>query len=220
MTIIHLVSWIATGEALHRIRVNARSAQYQLTAVFCTVVEFLYRIISFCFALKKGNHINPRFFSGRFLSDLALGRSIGLLESNLHWFFLAFALPMVLFFVFATPPFQVPDEAAHLFRAEQLSHGSIIGVRYDKRRSGGNIDAALLRLDTCFTSDGSGMRASLENAAKVKWEGRFESVSFPNTVVYGPIGYLPQAVVLRVCRARGVAPLLTRYLNFSIKQHT
>ncbi len=152
--------------------------------------------------------MSARVFRGFALSNCAAGGSIGRMESNLHWLFLVFALPMMIFFVFATPPFQVPDEAAHFFRAEQISRGALIGERYDGRRSGDHIDVACLKLEACFASDGSGTRASLEAAAQVRWEGRAEPVSFPNTVVYGPAGYLPQAVVVGVCRSTGVAPLV------------
>lgn len=152
--------------------------------------------------------MRTRVLRGLRLPNCASGGSNGRLESSLHWLFLVFALPMVLFFVFATPPFQVPDEAAHLFRAEQLSRGALFGERYDERRSGGDIDGAWLKLEYCFASDGSGTRASLAKASLVDWEGRAEPASFPYTVIYGPVGYLPQAVVLGGCRSTGISPLV------------
>ena len=50
--------------------------------------------------------------------------------------FVIIALPMVLFFAMAVPPFEVPDEISHLFRADQISYGEILGTRVDEKNSG------------------------------------------------------------------------------------
>jgi hypothetical protein len=45
--------------------------------------------------------------------------------------FALIALTAGIVMVFATGPFQAPDETSHFYRAFQISHGRIIAERYD-----------------------------------------------------------------------------------------
>ena len=51
-------------------------------------------------------------------------------------FFLLTALTFGLLVIFITPPFQVPDEINHFYRAWQLSEGQFLPVKNDARVGG------------------------------------------------------------------------------------
>ena len=119
--------------------------------------------------------------------------------------FLALGLPMVLFFALAVPPLQVPDEGNHLFRADQISRGELMGTRRGGE-IGGAVSAPLVRLVDSIEANG---KVALGGSADL-WTARTFK-SFPNTVPYGPAAYLPQAVALALARWSGVSALTAFY---------
>ena len=64
-------------------------------------------------------------------------------------FFLALGLFFGLMFIVLTPPFQVPDETNHFFRAWQVSEGGLSAVKQDSR-VGGFIPQSLVKFSTPF----------------------------------------------------------------------
>lgn len=130
------------------------------------------------------------------------------LEAALPGLYLLIALPMVLFFSLrATPLRLVPDEANHLKRIEQLTRLQLVGERQDAHRSGGSVDGAVVQLEAVLESYEQPASLALNQAAAIGWTGREEVASFPNTVQYGPFGYLPQTLSLATVRAMGLGPL-------------
>jgi uncharacterized membrane protein len=125
--------------------------------------------------------------------------------------FLIIGLPMVLFFVFAVPPFQVPDEYAHLLRADQLSYGDMIGTRLNDTSSGGFVETSYRLLYEAFETPGD-PKDKMEKAATIPLTGLREFSSFPNTVRYGPLTYIPQVAALVIARAAGLKALQAFYL--------
>jgi len=122
--------------------------------------------------------------------------------------FLALGLPMVIFFSLAVPPLQVPDEENHLFRADQISRGELMGTRRGGE-IGGAVSAPLARFVDSIEASG---KMALEGGASSAsdWTARtFES--FPNTVQYGPAAYLPQALALALARWSGSSALTAFY---------
>jgi uncharacterized membrane protein len=121
-------------------------------------------------------------------------------------------------FVFLTPPALVGDEPNHFFRAYQISEGVIIGEKRE-HLSGGWIPKSVLlvnrrlvgdiemkpevKFDTSLISEF--LRLPLDEENKV-----FER--FPNTVIYNPIPYAPQAVGILIGRLFKASPLVLIYL--------
>ena len=125
--------------------------------------------------------------------------------------FLIIGLPMVLFFVFAVPPFQVPDEYAHLLRADQLSYGDMIGTRLNDTSSGGYVETSYRLLYEAFETPGD-PKEKIGKAAKIPLTGLREFSSFPNTVRYGPLTYIPQVAALVIARVAGIKAIQAFYL--------
>lgn len=112
----------------------------------------------------------------------------------------------MLLLTFLTPPFQVADEPAHWMRADQVSHGGLVALRFDWiSTAGGDVDLAIGRLDTIMAPlpfhrerRFAPLRAAAEGLA---WDGRRANAAFGNTAVYPPVFYLPAAAGLAIGRA-------------------
>ena len=124
-------------------------------------------------------------------------RSLGF---SLPRLFLIIALPMMIFFALFVPPFQVPDELPHLFRADQLSYGDIVGTRLDDTQSGGSIDKSYRLLFQVFEKEGRVSKEMFTEADQIPLTGEREFSSFAYTVLYGPFMYIPQALTLFMAR--------------------
>lgn len=121
-------------------------------------------------------------------------------------------------FVFITPPALVGDEPHHFFRAYQISDGQIIGEKREDF-SGGLIPASVFETNRRLVG-------GIEMNHQVKFETNLFSellylplkaedktfVRFPNTVVYAPIPYLPQALGIVIGKIFGASPLALIYL--------
>ena len=141
--------------------------------------------------------------------------------------FLLIALPTTSFLALAVPLGEVPDEPAHIDRAESLRHGEIIVGRkmfpdLGVPLAGGKIDPAPGLAGSTWTGSVPLPQKKL-TAARVAqldaigWWNHRQFVAFPNTAVYMPLFYLPAAIGLAVGRAAGLTPhasdLLARALG-------
>lgn len=94
------------------------------------------------------------------------------------------------------PPFQSPDESNHFYRAYSFSQGEIIvkgGVS--------DIDASLVTFDRKFSYLAFHSEHKVSNDilnSKEYWNNQKVSVPFPNTAVYFPLTYTPQATAIMV----------------------
>jgi uncharacterized membrane protein len=127
---------------------------------------------------------------------LALGAAIDGFAPRLY---LCFALPAILFLALTVPPFQVADEIQHFLRADQISHGELVGYRLGESESGGRVDPAIVAAVGAYGSipfhpDAKLSRKMSEAGRAIAWTGRTSPVSFPYMVNYGPLLYLPQVV--------------------------
>jgi hypothetical protein len=111
-----------------------------------------------------------------------------------------------------------PDEENHLYRADQISLGEIVGLRRSSdqgdglEESGGFVESAYLRLfQVCRTPMRSASdRYKAASAVPLTEERQF--LEFSNTVLYGPFFYTPQAAALAVARTIGTNALQGFYL--------
>ncbi|HYO15049.1 MAG TPA: DUF2142 domain-containing protein [Thermoanaerobaculia bacterium] len=134
-------------------------------------------------------------------------------------FFLATGLLFGAVLALVTPPFQVPDEPAHFYRAYMVSEGRL--VRSDPGRDTGEVLPASLPAVTRgfypeipFHEERKVAPAAVLAALRVPLEPkRREFVYFPNTLAYTAVPYLPQAVAMTVGRLAGAPVLALLYLG-------
>jgi uncharacterized membrane protein len=122
--------------------------------------------------------------------------------------YMLFAILALFLLAPAMPPFQNADEAAHAFRADQISHGRMLAEKLPGGTSGGSIDSGLRdvaqRFSTIpFFQDRKVTRAMY---APLDW-GIRTLTGFPNTAIYPPVFYLPAAVSLFAARTGHVSVL-------------
>jgi len=131
--------------------------------------------------------------------------------------FLVLVLPMLIFSALILPPGEVPDEVAHILRADSLLHGAIVGRRVPKADLGGSptfdavvpANAALATAGFAFVPGVKPKiltRQRLEFLKTVPWAPAATLASVPNTAVYMPLFYLPASFGIGVARAAGLGP--------------
>lgn len=132
--------------------------------------------------------------------------------------YLAIALMFGTLLAFVSPPFQSPDESNHFYRALDLSRGHVRATR-QVGRVGAAVDSgtvawvSALVADIPFHPENKQTLANL--AANVDRPTRSAPpvfVEFPNTALYSPIPYVPQAIALALGRAAGLPLLGALYL--------
>ncbi len=116
--------------------------------------------------------------------------------------YLLFASLAVLLVAPTMPPFQNADEANHLYRADQISHLGLLAQRLPDGQQGGWIDAGLPKAAARFSAipfhvDRKVSRGMYRPEA---WGTQIQE-GFPNTAIYPPSFYLPQALALAGARA-------------------
>lgn len=130
--------------------------------------------------------------------------------------FAALALLFGSVFVFLIPPFQSPDEPNHFLRAFQVSEGAFFPETADNRL-GGYLPASLAGLRDSFSYLKMNYDAKLDKRLIFSCldiplnKSRREFADFPNTAVYAPAAYLPQAAAAGVLRVCGGTPLQMLY---------
>lgn len=127
------------------------------------------------------------------------------------------SLPLVIL----TPPFQVPDEVQHFYRAYQLSEFHL-RAEVQNGAAGGTFPSSLPQVvkASVYTSDGIAYPATPEPIAKTLQlrsipldPSTRQFVAFPGSAFYSPLPYVPQALGIAAGRAMGAGPLLLLYLG-------
>ena len=124
-----------------------------------------------------------------------------------------------LLFLIFTPPFQVPDEQLHFYRAYEISSGVLIEKKTDAQvgdwlprsveRTVTELKGAIsFNPDEKITASQiiSHMREPLERGDKV-------FVNFPSTAFYSPVGYMPPVLGISIDKIFNLSPLLLMYLG-------
>jgi uncharacterized membrane protein len=131
-------------------------------------------------------------------------------------FFLLTASCFGLLFLVITPPFQVPDEINHFYRAYQLSEGHLMAVKQD-HRLGGDVPLSLEKIVKPF--EGLRWAAGVKTSRNIITENLKQPLEpevkvfkdFPNTALYSPVCYTPQALAMSVIRLFGGSALWIFY---------
>lgn len=122
--------------------------------------------------------------------------------------------------VWLTPPFQVPDEAQHFFRAYQVSEGQWRGTVNDGM-AGGVIPRSLsdlvlrhlgtLEIHTARPVERRPLRETWEHIRDPLAVSERAFVNFSGAAFYSPLPYVPQAAAIAVGRALDASPLALLY---------
>ena len=130
--------------------------------------------------------------------------------------FLGSLFLIVLCISYLIPPFQSPDEFNHLKRAYLLSKGDIF-LHYKYNLVGGYIDNSLLRYMTLFDEIPFKYDTKLHNqrylsSMQIMWSGKTQFSPLPNTALYFPLPYIPQALAFIVGENSHMTVSSTYYL--------
>jgi uncharacterized membrane protein len=112
--------------------------------------------------------------------------------------FLILASTLGLVFILLTPPFQVPDEPNHFYRAFQVAEGGIRSTKKDQR-VGGYLPSSLKKFVEPYHRLIAGEKFTRDTILKYSAGIRLNEkerafIDFNNTALYSPVCYLPQAI--------------------------
>jgi uncharacterized membrane protein len=139
------------------------------------------------------------------------GRWIAIFAPRLM--FLPLAWIFGILYVLVTPPFQVPDEYMHFYRAYQVSTGRLTAYRQGGI-VGGDLPASLWEFGDRVARNLAFSRETKANAHDI-WDTRsmplnpqtLRFYSFGNVSWYSPMNYAPQALSIAAARAVGLGPM-------------
>lgn len=122
-----------------------------------------------------------------------------------EWTVVVLSLAVGLFMIFATPPFQSPDEDVHFYRAYQLSEGRVIAQR-DGARVGGYLAAALQEATAPFSNMpfkplqkvDPRLVDSLRHKPFMSEPRVF--LEFMHMAIYSPVAYVPAVIGIRIAK--------------------
>ncbi len=141
-------------------------------------------------------------------------------KTNPAKFYLVCAIVLGGILIFVTPPFQVPDEGAHFYRAYQISEGGFLPEHLEEG-TGGTLPRSLqVVIDTSIPSNMYGNTDVKADPSLIKKalsqplnaDDRIET-SFDNTALYSPIMYAPASLGIAISRAFGATPLVMLYVG-------
>jgi uncharacterized membrane protein/cytochrome c-type biogenesis protein CcmH/NrfG len=129
--------------------------------------------------------------------------------------FLALAVVFGSACLLLTPPCQVPDEAFHFDRAFQLSEGRVIPLKQGNQ-TGDYLPDSVAHLRQAFERlekhpEQKTSAAEIHAALGLSIEGDRVFANFPNTGVYPPLAYLPQALGIALARLFSSSVLVCFY---------
>jgi hypothetical protein len=114
----------------------------------------------------------------------------------------AFGLLAVLLLGPLMPPLQNGDEAAHVYRSDQVSHFGLLGVRIPDGEFGGLVDSGLIQLQhqAAPLQSPSSHTVTRDIYRPLGW-GAPVPIGFPNTAINPPVLYLPASCVAAIARS-------------------
>ncbi len=131
--------------------------------------------------------------------------------------FLFLGLVLGLSYLFITPPFQVPDEPNHFFRAYQTSEGTFLAEKTDNR-VGGLLPASLQKVATAYRKVTGGDKVTNDPSLVIVKKtllnkNEREFIDFNNTALYSPVCYLPQAAGILLFRVLDLPVIYLLYAS-------
>jgi uncharacterized membrane protein len=135
-------------------------------------------------------------------------RTIDRIAVALPILYLAWALPLLLVVALTTPPWQNPDEAAHMLRISQIAHGGLVAYRFDNT-AGGYADPAIIASAATtsrviFHPEQKVTLGMLSRAGAAQW-GSTAELPFPAIAMYAPVLYVPAVLAVEAGRVLGLS---------------
>jgi uncharacterized membrane protein len=129
--------------------------------------------------------------------------------------FLALSVVFGCAYLLLTPPCQVPDEAFHFERAFQLSEGRVIPLKQENQ-TGDYLPSNVAQVRQLFERlekhpEQKTSAAEIRSASALVLNEDRVFTNFPNTAVYPPLAYLPQALGIAVARLFSSSVLVCFY---------
>jgi uncharacterized membrane protein len=188
--------------------------------LFLSIATGAYLLVLFALAFSSKSHYTTLMaFTGLLLMGgslrLYLCRKRLLRPQNL---FLALALLIGTWQVFITPPFRVPDEAHHFYRAYGIANGKWINQKKPDNRVGDMMPVSfnlavnniLQNLHTTGMVDPQVVRNEFERKTEpdVKIFNVFRTIS-----LYSPVPFIPQAVGIAIAERLKLSPIEYMYMG-------
>lgn len=143
-------------------------------------------------------------------------KSLLKIQTNPHKSFLYIAILWGTMMIFILPPFMVPDEPAHFFRSYQISEGKFFG-KVEGNKLGAHLPVSLLKLHNEVFQDRDSFlmdKGFIKRLMSVKLNRDDRAfLFFPNTSLYSPIPYIPQALGINMGKNFNAPPLILLYLG-------
>jgi uncharacterized membrane protein len=136
-------------------------------------------------------------------------------DTQIYKLLLAFGLV----FIFLIPPFQSPDEINHFLKSYHVSEGYMTGIRTADNRLGGYLPSSFKKIidpfsPLIFNQEKHITPYTLIECFSIPLEKETtEFFDFPNTAIYAPTAYVPQAVVMGIFKMVNAPPLVLFYLG-------
>lgn len=132
--------------------------------------------------------------------------------------FLSIGLLFGIIFLLIIPPFQVPDEFNHFMRSYQISEGQLIAEKRGQI-TGGFIPKSLVDFtgiwyDIPFKPQQKATKKQFFESFKIPLNRKKKVFGFfPNTALYSPVAYLPQAIGINLGKVFDLYPVILMYLG-------
>jgi uncharacterized membrane protein len=128
-----------------------------------------------------------------------------------EYIFLILALIFGIAFLFITPPFQVPDEGSHFYKAFYVSEGHLTPGQNDQFFPQ-SLQYSVLSFNYLH---GAGNKQNMSNTfallnLPLNYNDK-EYLDISNVVIYPPVSYLAASLVMGVEKYFGVSPLILMY---------
>ncbi len=119
-------------------------------------------------------------------------------------FFLVAAPLLYVLYSFFCPPFQIPDDYNHFYRAYQVSQGHFFAEKKDNR-VGGEVPLSFEEFALHFKTLSNIPEQRLQpdeilNSFSIPVSEKTVFKDFPNTALYSPVAYLPHAIAMAILR--------------------
>lgn len=134
-----------------------------------------------------------------------------------EFLFLFFAVILGAFSIVVTPPFQIPDEPVHFYRAYQIADGGFLSKR-EGNRLGGDIPNSIKNFSESykylkFNKYSKTNKDSIFSKADIKLnKNDVRFVDFPYMANYTPFTYLPQFLAIFFLKSFDAKPFYIYYL--------
>ena len=134
--------------------------------------------------------------------------------------YLLVGLGMGVLYLIVTPPFRVPDEPNHFYRAYQVSEGQVLSIKTGDNQCGGDIPRSVVLTVQDLYKDENAEPGTKIHPSDIIGEtdrhlarGRVYFAHFPNTALYSPLPYGPQLIGIEAAKLLNLAPILIFYLG-------